>query len=507
MEGQKQLVLIVDDRDLNRFLLRDMLEENYDIVEASNGLEAVKCLEGKEKDISIVLLDAVMPEMDGFAVLSEMKKRRWLDHIPVVMISAETSPDFLLRGYELGALDYISRPFDSVVVKKRVENTLSLFNQQMMLRRIVKEQIWEKERNNAMMLNILSSIVEFRNGESGMHVLRIRIITEILLEALMERYPKYGLNFSELTYISNAAAMHDVGKIAVPEAILNKPGKLTPEEFEVMKTHASEGAAMLNRVHIGKNEKIARYAYSICRWHHERWNGGGYPDQLKGQEIPLCAQVVSLADVYDALVSVRVYKPAYSHEEAVKMILDGACGVFNPDLIDCLNMVSSKLEEKIQQQSKSMDALFDADKLFKEVLDSKGGAFSDKAAFSLEQERTKYKFLLALSDEILFDFDVASDKMVLSERGCRELGLPAVIEQAQEYLSENELLSRKDTKDLARRIAKTTFTAPIIQANYLISLPGRAPRRYDIILRAVWSSGLTPKFCGCVGKMAAAPLT
>lgn len=501
MSEQKQLVLIVDDMELNRSLLRDMLEDEYLVIEASNGREAIEILENCEKEISIVLLDVVMPEMDGFAVLAIMQKKQWITHIPVVMISAETSPDYITRGYELGAMDYISRPFDSIIVKKRVGNTLFLFNQQMMLQGIVKEQIWEKERNNALMINILSSIVEFRNGESGLHVLRIRIITEILLESIVQRYPKYDLNASEITYMSNAAALHDVGKIAVPDSILNKPGKLTSEEFEVMKTHTSEGAEMLDRVHFGKSEKIARYAYSICRWHHERWNGGGYPDKLRGPEIPLCAQVVSLADVYDALVSVRVYKPAYSHEASIQMIIEGACGVFNPDLIDCLLAVSAKLEERIRLQSENLDTLFNAEKIYKEIVARKSGLLSERTVFLLEQERMKYKFLTALSDEILFDFDASADTLVFSDKGRKALAVPAMIDQAQEYLTKSDLLSQKDAGELFARISRTTFEAPIVRADYLVYVSGQEPRRYEITVQALWSNESTPKFCGCIGKM------
>ena len=255
--------------------------------------------------------------------------------------------EYIEKGYEYGVVDYISRPFDSNIVLQRVKNTIILYSKQKELEGLVKEQMLEKESNNALMINILSTIVEFRNGESGLHVIRIRIITEILLEALRKRYPEYAIDESHIALISNAAALHDIGKIEIPEEILNKPGKLTVEEFEIMKTHSARGEQMLNELRFGSDEELVRYARQICRWHHERYDGRGYPDGLKGEEIPVSAQVVALADVYDALVSRRVYKKSYSHEEAMKMILGGECGAFNPVLLQCLTEAQDKIKESI----------------------------------------------------------------------------------------------------------------------------------------------------------------
>ena len=345
--SNKPIVLVVDDVELNRAFLYDMLESDYTVLEAENGKVAIELMQQHQLQIDVIMLDVVMPVMDGFEVLAYMNKKGWIENIPVIMISAETSADNINNGYELGVVDYISRPFDSNIIKHRLKNTIMLYAKQRALQQIVKEQIREKEKNNTLMVDILSSIVEFRNGESGMHVLRIRIITEILLEALVERYPNYCLSSSEIAMISNAAALHDIGKVAIDEKILNKPGRLTPEEYEQVKKHAELGAEMLKQMRIAQEESLVQYAHDICCWHHERWDGKGYPDGLVGNAIPISAQVVSLADVYDALVSERVYKPAYSHGQAMQMIINGECGSFNPELIDCLISVGNSLNRRI----------------------------------------------------------------------------------------------------------------------------------------------------------------
>ena len=331
----KQQILIVDDSEMNREILTEMLQDDFRILEAENGEEALKMLKQYGTGISLMLLDIVMPVMNGFEVLAAMAREHWMDDIPVIMISSEESEDYIRRAYEMGIADYIRRPFDAKIVYQRVFNTIKLYAKQRRLISLVADQIYEKEKNNRMMVGILSQIVEFRNGESGPHVLHIQTLTRLLLERLVQKTGQYGLSWSEQYMISMASALHDIGKIGIDEKILNKPGKLTKEEFDIMKTHTLIGAAMLENLKMYQGEILLEVAYQICRWHHERYDGKGYPDGLVGEEIPISAQVVSLADAYDALISDRVYKKAYSHEQAVKMILNGECGAFNPVLLEC----------------------------------------------------------------------------------------------------------------------------------------------------------------------------
>jgi len=344
-DSQKQKILIVDDSEMNRAILAEMLGDDYDIIEAEDGEKAVSVLQEAASDLSLVLLDVVMPHMDGFEVLRVMNQRHWIEALPVIMISAESGSSQVERAYELGVSDFIARPFDALIVRHRVVNTILLYAKQKKLIGMVEEQIYEKERHSDMMIDILSHIVEFRNGESGQHIIHVRVLTEALLRALMERTDRYPLTQVEIALISTAAALHDVGKIAIDEQILNKPGKLTDVEFAMMKAHSLVGAEMLDNLGAYREEPLVRTAYEICRWHHERWDGRGYPDGLKGDDIPISAQVVALADVYDALTSERCYKKAFPHGTAVKMILNGECGAFNPLLMDCLREVESSLPQ------------------------------------------------------------------------------------------------------------------------------------------------------------------
>ncbi len=340
-------LLVVDDSEMNREILKEILGKEYRILEACDGEEALKMLEQYGTEISLVLLDIIMPKMDGFEVLAYMNRDKWIEDIPVIMISSEGSESYIRRAYELGASDYISRPFDAKVVYQRVINMIKLYAKQRRLIHLVTDQIYEKEKNNRMMTGILSQIVEFRNGESGLHVLHINILTQLLLEKLMRKSENYDLSWSQQHMIATASALHDIGKIGIDEKILNKPGKLTKEEFEAMKQHTIIGARMLDRLEMYHDEEMMKYAYEICRWHHERYDGKGYPDGLKGEEIPISAQVVSLADVYDVLVSDRVYKKAYSHEKAMEMILNGECGMFNPLLLECLVEIQDKVRKEL----------------------------------------------------------------------------------------------------------------------------------------------------------------
>lgn len=342
-------ILIVDDSEMNRMILSEMLKGEFEILEAENGSVCLDMLSRYEMKISLILLDIVMPGMDGFGVLEYMNRNNLIKDIPVIMISGEDSGEVIKRAYEMGVSDYIKRPFDMEVVHRRVLNTIKLYAKQRRLVAMVMNQVFEKEKNSRMLISVLSEIVEFRNGESGTHVLNINTLTTMILEQLAKKTDKYHLSWSNRMLISTASSLHDIGKIGIDEKILNKPGRLTPEERKIMEKHTVIGADMLVNLPMYEDEPLMKVAYQICRWHHERYDGKGYPDGLKGEEIPISAQVVALADVYDALTSERVYKKAYSHEEAVQMICNGECGTFNPLLLECLCEIQDHIKKELQK--------------------------------------------------------------------------------------------------------------------------------------------------------------
>lgn len=343
-DDNKPLVLVVDDSDMNRFLLSQILLDDYNVIEACDGVEATQIIQDHFKELSIVLLDIVMPRMDGFGVLEFMNANDLIQDLPVIMISSMDEDSAIRRCYELGISDYVRRPFSADVVGKRVYNIVRLYQRQRNLQREIREQVEEREKNSRVVTSIISHVVENRNGESGPHVIHVEQITEIILNRLTELTDMYKLSKEDKKQISLASALHDIGKIGIDEKILNKPGKLTEEEYEIMKTHTTIGAIMIHQVKMEEDDTLIQFAYEICRWHHEKWDGRGYPDGLKRNYIPISAQVVSIADVYDALVSERVYKKAYSHEKAIEMIINGECGEFNPLLIQCLKDCSDRIQ-------------------------------------------------------------------------------------------------------------------------------------------------------------------
>ena len=347
----KSQILLVDDSKMNRMMLKEILGGDYSILEAENGQECLEKMQAEAGNIALVLLDINMPVMDGFEVLKAMNANHTIEDTPVIMISSEDSDAAIRRSYELGASDYVNRPFDARIVYRRVTNTIKLYAKQRRLVQMVSDQIRARENNTDTLVGVLSHIVEFRNGESGAHVRHIRIITELLLHRLLEISSRYAITAEQQDLIPLASALHDIGKIGIDEKILNKPGKLTPEEFKVIQTHSMLGAKMLHDLDQFAEQPLLQTAYEIARWHHERWDGRGYPDGLKGDEIPISAQLVSLADVYDALTSERCYKKAFSHEKAVQMILNGECGAFNPLLLQCLTDVQADLKEELQQHN------------------------------------------------------------------------------------------------------------------------------------------------------------
>jgi putative two-component system response regulator len=352
---ERDALLIVDDIDVNRDMLADIFEEQYDILEAGDGETALKILEENNDKIALMFLDLIMPKKSGMEVLEYMAEKNYSERIPVIIITGESSADTDEKAYEYAAADIIYKPFEPKVVMRRAQNLIELFSTRMDMEkklekrtRQLRESRDKLKKNGEFLINALSSVVEFRSLESGEHIRRVKAYTGIMLKNLVELYPEYELSEEDQELIVNASALHDLGKIAIPDSILLKPGKLTASEFEEMKTHTTQGCQILENFKQEDND-FYKYCYDICRYHHERYDGKGYPDGLAGEDIPIWAQIVSIVDVYDALISTRVYKEAYDIIEAIRMIHDGECGVFSPKILDCFDMAISELLLQLEE--------------------------------------------------------------------------------------------------------------------------------------------------------------
>ena len=350
---KKPTILIVDDVDINREILCEIFQ-GYRTIQAENGKEAVDIIAANLNAISVVLLDVVMPVMDGVAVLKEMKKRKWMDDIPVLLITGEATTEIEREAYRLGASDIIKKPFDPDVAKQRVKNVIELYYNKRHLEdmvelqtKVLRKQAEELQSINDRIVDVMSNVVEFRNLESGNHVKRVKTFTNILAKYVAQEYPEYHLDSDAINMITSAAALHDVGKIVIPDAILLKPGRLDKEEFEIMKSHTTRGCEVIDMLADIQQGEYGKVSYEICRHHHERYDGRGYPDGLKGEEIPIAAQIVSVADVYDALVTERCYKAAFTTEEAYRMISNGECGAFSPKLMHCFALAKEEFESVV----------------------------------------------------------------------------------------------------------------------------------------------------------------
>ena len=497
----KQKILIADDSEMNRELLAAILEEEYDIIQVNDGVQAVDCLQRHAEEISLLLLDIVMPHMDGFEVLSYMNKEHWIDAIPVVIISSENSPIYIKRGYDLGATDFIGKPFDANMVLRRSANAILLGAKQRRMTSIVSNQIYEREKSSKLMINILSHIVEFRNGESGLHVLHIQTITEMLLRQLVQKENnRYALSKEQIRMITTASALHDIGKISIPDEILNKPGRLTAEEFAVIKGHSMAGANMLSELPLDqKEEPLVKTAYEICRWHHERYDGGGYPDGLKGEEIPVSAQVVALADVYDALTSERCYKDAYSHEKAIEMILAGQCGAFNPLMLECLLDISSSLKKKMGYKSKERYEQTDLSDIASRFHDFEMDS-SEKIVQQLEFERMRYNFLAEGSRNIVFTYTISPPLLTFNQAGCKRSGITEPSFSPLQSGVLKDLVEEQSLKRLIRKITQATRETPDVTSNLLLT-DGKNPCHYRCQCRVIWTDGAEKGYTGVVGKL------
>lgn len=498
-DENRETILIVDDSAMNRMLLSDILADTYNIIEAEDGEQAIAILQQHASEISIVVLDMVMPKVDGFGVLEAMNENRWIQFLPVVSISTESSPEFVERAYSLGVTDFINRPFDELIVIRRVSNTIKLYAKQRKLTNMVANEIFEKERNGSLMITILSHIVEFRNGESGMHVMNIGTLTEILLNQISKKDDKYYLPYAERDLIVKASALHDIGKISIPEEVLNKPGKLTDEEFEAMKQHTVIGYQMLSDLGF-QDEPLVKVSREITRWHHERYDGRGYPDGLKGDEIPLSAQIVSLADVYDALTSERVYKPAFSHEKAIQMILNGECGAFNPLLLECLVEAQDAIRQGLAQPNRAFNSYEDLKSIAPAIQDAETLDVIEYALDQLENEREKNHFLTEISRQLQFDYNKSLDLLHIPVWAAKRLGTPAQIKDPLHTEALANLISHDLVELLSKAITETTPQDPLVRLDCTVTSNGEA---YDciIITKTVWSQEEEPILVGVIGKI------
>ena len=493
----KQKILIVDDSEINRALLKEILGDSYEYLETENGVRAMEILRGRA-DISLVLLDLIMPEMDGFDVLRVMQCYAWQEEIPVIVISAAEDTRSVERAYDMGVADYIRRPFERVMVLRRVKNALMLYAKQKRLTRLVTDQVYEKEHNGVLMISILSHVVEFRNSESGQHVLHIRTLTDLLLHQLVQKTDRYQLDESDISLISTASALHDIGKIMIPEEILNKPGRLTEEEYAAIKTHTTEGARILKGLAIGQDEPLVKVAHAICRWHHERWDGGGYPDRLKGDEIPIAAQVVALADVYDALTSERCYKQSYSHEKAVDMILHGECGSFNPLLMECLKESSELLRTELQRSEYDRGFRHETRRLSEEILHREALPREDRAQRLLDLERERTAFYAEQRGGIQFDYDILSGSVTVVNR------YEDPVNRTQKLDFDKGMgltfLSGKDRRKLLDAIADATPEEPDAAFSVLIAVD-QEYRLHRLVMHTMWSRAGVRHCVSVVGQI------
>ena len=515
-------ILIVDDSEMNREILSEMLGGEYDILEAADGKEAISVLNKHDTEISLVLLDMVMPVMNGIEVLDVMEKNGWLADIPVIMISAEDSDEVIHKAYELGVTEFIRRPFDELIVQTRCRNIVNLYTKQKNLAGLVADQLYEREQESRLMIDILAHIVEFRNNECGLHVIHVQNYTEILLKELAKITDKYDLDQKKISLITKTAALHDVGKICIPDEILNKPGRLTDEEFKIMKSHSAVGSDMLADLPFHKEEPLVKMAYAVARWHHERWDGRGYPDGLVGDTIPIEAQVVSLADVYDALTADRCYKKAFSHETALEMITKGECGQFNPLLITSLNNAAEEM--RLVKEGGSGNRDYDIREYAMNLLKSNELNSSDRLLHLLEYEKMKNSFFEKITGGCSFEYNADSKMLTFSDNLAKVLGVEETIIDPTHSEQLAKLFGPEKLKELSAQLRSLPPENPITQFDLHVittetdGVPVRTFRItevsegdnspadaksavYRLVCRAAFTIAEPQRYTGVIGKL------
>ena len=481
---EKSRILIADDAELNREMLTQMLGKQYEFLYAGNGIEAIQML-GGERAVDLLLLDINMPEMGGFEVLQIMHERQWIKEIPVIVISADDNAESVSEAYRLGAVDYITRPFSTVVVQHRVKNTLLMYTNQKRLVHVIEKQVYEREKVNSSMINILSNVIELRNHESGKHTLNVQSITNMLLHSLRRMTNRYDLSNESISLISSLSALHDIGKIKVPEEVLNKPGKLTDEEWKLMKKHTVDGEELLKRAKLDEDSEFVRTARSICRWHHEKYDGSGYPDGLKGDQIPIAAQVVSMADVYDALTSERCYKKAFTHEKAVEMILNGECGAFNPLLLECLKDISDALKE-FEVNEERYDYENEARAILDDILSENDIVQDGAVRQMLAGETEKKKFFMEYSEGIQFEYDKHLHKVTIVNTKEHDMAKRNLVFAYRDI--ENSFVPLEYWNALREKLLCTTRENCMMEMDVKLHVDD-ADRPFHAVMMTIWLEG------------------
>lgn len=510
MKESGHIILVVDDIELNRAMLCELFRGRYTLVEAANGREALESVERYGTDIAVILLDVVMPVINGLQVLEAMRQRGWTGMLPVILITAESSDETFLRGYSLGVSDIINKPFNPDIVRRRVENIIELYDHKRRLEDMIQDQLTVLDRQaqklkqtNNFVIDTLSTVVEFRNGESGYHIERIRTITRILLEALSNRYEEYHFSAETIETIASASAMHDIGKIAIPDSVLLKPGRLTPEEFEIMKTHTIRGCEILQSLNYAQDEEYYNYCYEICRHHHERWDGAGYPDHLHGDQISIWAQVVSLADVYEALISERVYKPPYSHEDAVSMILHGECGAFNPKLLLCFTEVADLLRQHVQSVEKT-PGLSDRDvTAIPSHSQPKPIPDTETVDWRLALAHEQCRAIAELSGALLFSYDPSGQVLRFSDTCCALFGVPPVITLSEQQSNGLHWISPQDGQVLLKAFNSLTPTHSRCKTELCLQTRTDGLIWFELILSGFWRNDTRVELLSVLGKLSA----
>lgn len=495
---EKRRLLIADDSELNRAILANILEQDYDIIEVTGGEEALAVLQSYRGEISALLLDIVMPGMGGFEVLEEMRRRQLLDEVPTIMISAETGNAYIDRAFTLGAFDYISRPFAPAVVRHRIINTILMHTKKQQLMDVAAGRFHRQEKNSEVLVSVLCYGLEYRCGERGLHMKGVGRLTAMLLRRLLEVTDRYPLSADDIEVIAMAARLHDIGKLLVPSELLKKPSPLSAEELVQVRRHTLLGAQIVSGLMQYRNEELVKYAVTVCRFHHERWNGDGYPEGLAGDAIPIAAQVVSLADAYDALTSKRSYKEAYTHEQALEMIRAGESGSFNPLLLRCLDDISEEVRQYVAERNRAQDCEV---RRAVEELYGRQDIMAARVTHQIEEASAKQEYFSALTEELWFEYTVQPSAVNLSRGACEQTGLPAVTVDPQNNVDFLAVVGSDTVRALRERLETLPSDETHIELMVDIMLGGRLRRcrLTALVIRSVSSSVIG---CSClVGKV------